>query len=521
VAGGAEPVSFPLLRVCFLVAAASVAALVAAPLIAVALRAETFRLGSGDIAAIRFTLVQAALSAALSVLAAIPVARALARRSFPGRGLLVSALGAPFLLPVIVAVLGLVAIFGRGGLVNRALESLGLPEVSIYGLGGVVLAHVFFNLPLAARLLLQGWQAVPAEQVRLAASLSLPAATAFRLIEWPMLRRTAPGAFMVTFLLCLTSFATVLALGGGPRATTIELAIYQAFRLDFDLGRAALLGLVQVALGLGLSLAALALTGLPQAGHGLDRPLRRWDGRGLRLFDTVVLVAASLFLLLPVASVALRGLPALAALPPQVAGAALRSLAVAAGATGLVVALALPLALGIGLSDRPGAARWADALSALAIAASPLVAGTGLFLILNPVADPIALALPVTALVNALMALPFVLRALVPAVRETRRFDRLSASLSLTGPAHLRLVVLPRLRRPLGFALGLTAALSAGDLGVVALFADPEAGTLPLLMYRLMGAYRTDEAAGVALVLVALAFGLFWLFDRGGRLAET
>jgi thiamine transport system permease protein len=60
-----------------------------------------------------------------------------------------------------------------------------------------------------------------------------------------MLREVCPARFLVIFLICLTSFAVALTLGGGPRATTVELAIYQAFRFDFDLGRAALLALVQ------------------------------------------------------------------------------------------------------------------------------------------------------------------------------------------------------------------------------------------------------------------------------------
>ena len=80
-------------------------------------------------------------------------------------------LGAPFLLPAIVAVFGLVAIWGRAGIVSRGLEALGAPGLDIYGFRGVVLAHVFFNLPLVARLLLQGWLAIPAEQFRLAAQL--------------------------------------------------------------------------------------------------------------------------------------------------------------------------------------------------------------------------------------------------------------------------------------------------------------------------------------------------------------
>jgi thiamine transport system permease protein len=53
---------------------------------------------------------------------------------------------------------------------------------------------------------------------------------------------------------------------------------------------------------------------------------------------------------------------------------------------------------------------------------------------------------------------------------------------------------------------------------VIALFAGEGQGTLPLLMAQLMGAYRMEAAAGVGLVILALALGLFWAFDRGGRL---
>ena len=83
--------------------------------------------------------------------------------------------------------------------------------------------------------------------------------------------------------------------------------------------------------------------------------------------------------------------------------------------------------------------------------------------------------------------------------------------------ARLRIVTLPRLRAPLGFAAGLSAALSMGDLGVIALFAGQGQETLPLTMYRLMGAYRTDAAAAAGLVLIGAALALFWAFDKWGR----
>jgi thiamine transport system permease protein len=488
---------------------------------AVALRAEApGRLGAADWAALRFTLWQAVVSAALSVLLAVPVACALARRRFPGRGLLITALGAPFLLPSLVAVLGILAIFGRGGAVNAGLGALGLPPLSIYGPQGVVLAHVFFNLPLATRLILQGWLAIPAERFRLAAALGLGPAEVARHLERPMLREVVPGAFLVIFLICLTSFAVELTLGGGPRATTLELAIYQAFRLEFDLGSAAALALVQFALCAVAAALAWRVATPAGFGAGLDRPVARWDAgsAGLKAQDAAAVTLAALFLLTPLAAVVARGLPQIAGLPAPVWAAAGRSLAVALVSAGLTLVFALALALAV-VRLGPRMAGALEGIGLMALAASPLVIGTGLFLMLFPLMRPADAALPVTALVNAAMALPFALRALLPALRAVEATQgRLADSLGLRGLARLRLVVLPRLARPMGFAAGLAAALSMGDLGVIVLFADAETTTLPLQLYRLMGAYRMDDAAGAALLLLAASLTLFWIFDRGGRL---
>jgi thiamine transport system permease protein len=486
-------------------------------LAAVALRAGGgVTLSAADLGALRFTLEQAALSAVLSVGLAVPVARGLARRRFPGRRLLVTLMGAPFLLPVIVAVFGLLALFGRNGLLNAALGLLGLPQVTIYGFHGVVLAHVFFNLPLAVRLLLQGWQAIPAERFRLAAALGCTPTDVARLIERPMLRAVLPGAALAIFLVCLTSFAVALTLGGGPAATTVELAIYQAFRFDFDLGRAALLATIQFVLCGAATLIAFRV-GLPATeAPGLDRPVERWDAGSLllRLQDAGLISLAALFLLIPLGLVVADGAPGLFALPAPVWLSALRSLGVALASAALCGAMALSLALARTASGRA----VFDLAGMLPLVASPLVLGTGLFLLINPVADPAALALPVTALVNAAMAMPFALRALQPALdRIEVTYGRLADSLGLTGWARLRILILPRLRGPLGFALGLAAALSMGDLGVISIFSGPGGGTLPLQVYRLMGAYRMAQAAGAALLLLMLSFGLFWVFDRGGR----
>ena len=244
--------------------------------------------------------------------------------------------------------------------------------------------------------------------------------------------------------------------------------------------------------------------------------MKRWDAATpfLKLQDALAVGLATLFLALPLAMIAIDGGAALMTLPGSVWLATLRSIAVALASMALTMALALPIAV-LAVRRR---ARIVEVLATLTIAASPLVVGTGLFVMLFPLIDPARVALGVTALVNAAMALPFALRALVPALAGVEAdYGRLADGLGITGRTRLFRLWLPRLRRPIGLAAGLAAAPSMGDLGVIAMFASPEGGTLPLALYRLMGAYRMGDAAGAALILLAVSLALFWIFDRGGR----
>jgi len=262
-----------------------------------------------------------------------------------------------------------------------------------------------------------------------------------------------------------------------------------------------------------VTLVGLRLTQAAGFGAGLGRfgsiPAPAGWRQGV---DSVVIVLATLFLLAPLTAVIWRGVPGLFALPSGVIEALGRSVLIAVASAVLSIFAALALALAVARG-----AKWLELAAMLPLAASGLVMGTGLFLLVHPLARPESLALPVTLLVNATMALPFLFRLLLPETRALLAdYGRLSDSLGLSGAARLRLITLPRLARPLGFGIGLAAALSMGDLGVIALFAGERSATLPLLVQRLMGAYRMEVAAGAALVLVVASFALFWVFDRWG-----
>lgn len=472
----------------------------------------------------RFTLVQAGLSTLLSVGLAIPLARAIARRQqFAGRSWLIRLLAVPIGLPPIIAALGLIEIWGRQGFINAGLQWMGLAEpLSIYGLPGILLAHVFFNLPLATRLFLTQLDRIPSEYWRNGEQLGLGSRTVFQLIEWPFMRSHIAAIAGLVFMLCVTSFTLVLLLGGGPAATTIEVAIYQALRFDFDPPRAVTLAVLQLVLT-SVLLGLLALLGkAPEEGATLGQLSRRNQDRniGSWISDYGLIALAAVFFISPLVSIAVAGLTSdlLRLLrEPIVWRAIATSLAIAFCAAALAVSSALML-VRARHAVRPLAATsfWARLLrastttaSSLVLLVPPIVLGAGWFVLLRNRVDIFALAPVLVILINALMALPFVMRVLEPAhTTHMARTERLSAALGLTGWHRLALVDWPGLKRAFLLAVAFAMALSLGDLGAIALFGSQDVVTLPYLLLQRMGSYRTDDAAGLAFLLGLICLAL-------------
>ena len=475
---------------------------------------------------IGFTLFQALLSTLLALLLGVPLALALHRSRLPGRAFVLRLFLLPQALPTLVGALGLVTVFGRNGALADAFVWLGLPRPSIYGLTGILVAHVFFNMPLVARVALGGLQAVPAESWKLAGQLALSPLAVFRLLEAPALRAVLPGAAALVFMLCFTSFTLVLVLGGGPAATTLQVAIYQSLRYDFAPDRALALTLAQIALvSLFLLPTLLARASAASGAFSLGAPQRRFDPRSLgrASLDVLVLALGLLFLLSPFAAILGSGLRAdLGKLvsDPMVHRAALTSLGIAVAATALGLALSLALVLSSGLSGLPRLVL--RLVPALGFVVPPIVVGAGWFLALRMAGDVAAWAPAVAVLANAMAILPFATRILAPeAEAAARRGGRLATSLGLSGWARLRHVELAALSRPLALSASLGLALALGDLGAVALFGNQDFVTLPTLLLQRMGSYRSTDAEGLALLLGALCLSLIllaeWLAARGLR----
>ncbi|WP_108125097.1 ABC transporter permease subunit [Saccharospirillum mangrovi] len=452
-----------------------------------------------------FSLYQAVLSAGLSVLFAWPFAWALAQRPFRGQWALAGFLNLAFVLPVLAVVLGVIALFGREGW-------LALPG-SIYGLDGILIAHLAMNLPFAVRLLWDRLSQIPDHQQRLAMVLGLNGWQRFRRLEWPVLRAASGPVFVLEALLCFSSFTVILTLGGGPANTNLEVAVYQALKYDFDARAAALYALIH---------GAVALTAIAVLGRGAvlnmeaarlpaavlaSRPNRRQWLAALTLLS---------LLLAPYLALFSRAVRDDWTWPARLLPALQTSLGIAVFSAICAVALALSRCLP---SDKPERSRW---LNFGVLIIPTMVLTTGLFLLCLRLGWASRATWPLIIWINALMAMPLIIQPLrARALAAQQQYRRLTRVLGLTTWTALRLVYWPLLQPVVVWALALSAVLSLGDMGVAALVGQVDFITLPLLIYQSMGSYQMTLAAQLMVLLLVLCAALLLLAEwaRGGRRA--
>ena len=473
-----------------------------------------------------FSLAQAALSTMLSIAFGILLALALARRRFPGREAVLAMLGTTMVMPSIVAVLAVLSVYGRNGWLAEGLRALGWTgEFSIYGYPGILIAHVLLNAPFVARIVLDGLRQTPAEQWRLAATLGFTPLQTFRHLDWPVLRTEISGLASLVFLLCFKSFAIVLALGGGPSRATLEVAIYEALKIELDFTRAAWLALIQLAICLSVTLLLNWTFVRPLAGATNQSPVPRPDAgsRGLKALDSLLLLLSAAFLV-PLLLSIMKGARYVAdILDADLVAAFGTSLTIAIAAAIIACVLAWALAAAARqyrfAQRAPRVAAFYDLLPNMLLAVPPFALTAGLFLMIRRLVDPAAAGIFLLPLINGLGALPFAYRSMAPRLMLTgERYGKLSESLGLSGITKLKVMDWPMLRRPFASAFALAMALSFGDFGIVALFGGTELRTLPYLLYERLGAYRLDEASAIGLLILVAAF---CLAHFSGRLSHA
>ena len=183
--------------------------------------------------ALRLSLETSTAALALIVVCGTPAAWLLATRRFPGRGLLITAIELPLVLPPAVAGIGLLAALGPHGLLGSALDHAGVRLV--FQTAGVVVALTFVASPFYIRQAIAGFTALDSQLLGASRTLGAGEARTFLRVGVPLARHALAAGAALAWGRALGEFGATLLFAGSLRGVTqtAPLAIYERFSTSF------------------------------------------------------------------------------------------------------------------------------------------------------------------------------------------------------------------------------------------------------------------------------------------------
>ncbi len=460
--------------------------------------------------AVWFTLWTSTVGTLLACGLGLPAAYVLHRVAIPGRTWIRAVLVVPFVLPTVVVGVAFELVIGDGG----PLSFLGVDGSPV----AIVAALVFFNASVVIRVVGGAWESLDPRPAEAAAALGASPRQVLRDVTLPSLRPAIVSAATVVFLFCATAFGIVLTLGG-LRYSSVETQIYLLTTNLLDLQGAAALSVLQLLVVTVLLVAAARARRTPDATVARSRVRLRRSTRG----DLPALGATAVLLVLvvgPLASLVIASLRvdggwSLAnyralqtpgthqALLVPVTDAVVNSLRIAVDATWMSLVLGVAVATVVTRRSRTRSERRLravlDGLFMLPLGVSAVTLGFGFLITLGrPPLDlrDSPLLIPVA---QALVALPLVVRVLVPVLSGIDDRLRQAAATLGASPARALLVVdLPVVLKPLLAAAGFAFAVSLGEFGATSFLVRDDRPTLPVVIFRLIG-HPGDLNYGMAL----------------------
>jgi len=477
-----------------------------------------------------FTVWQAVASTVVCVLIGLPGAAMFARFRFRGRAVLWSALLVPFVLPTVVVGVALLGLIGPGGVLGVDLSGT---------VWAILIGHVFFNYAVVVRTVGATWMTVDPRVEEAARTLGASTWTTFRRVTLPLLRPALAAASSIVFLFSFTSFGIVLLLGGTAHRT-VEVEIYQQTARLLNLDVAAVLALLQLVLVVavlwwfGRSQHRRAVALEQRRAEESQRPAVGWQARTFVAGNLVVIGA---LLGAPLVVLAVRafstpdgwGLGAFRSLGDTRRGstayvppvdAVRNSLQFAAMATVLALVLGACAAWAIagGGGRVPRWSRFADTALMVPLGTSAVTVGFGFLLTFDRAPFDLRSSVWIVPIAHAVVALPFVVRLLVPAVRAIDpRLHEAAAVLGASPGRVRRSIDAPILGRAIAGAAGFAFAVSLGEFGATAFLARPARPTLPIAVYRALGRpgeWSFAQAMALSVILMVLTVAVMLLIDR-------
>lgn len=487
-----------------------------------------------------FTFWQALLSTLLTLLIGLPGAYLVGRYQFRGKSLLMALTAIPFVMPTLVVAAALNALIGQRGWLNLGFTRLfGLessPLVLEGTLSAILLAHVFYNTTIVLRTVGDFWSHLDPRLQQAARVLGANGIKTLWTVSLPLLAPAISAAALLVFIFDFTSFGVILVLGG-PRFATLEVEIFYQTTALFNLPQAAVLSLLQLA-------CTLVLTTLySRLSRKLSQPLslrpvtytqRKLLGWRRRIFAGVMISLLLALLIAPLAALAARSFTRLEgergqrsavqygltfdyykelatnqrgsqfyAPPGKAIGI---SLSYAMATVILALVLGLPAAWALSQGNFSFTNRLLDSLLMLPLGTSAVTLGLGFILALDQPPLDLRASPLLVPLAHTLVALPFVVRSLVPALRSIKPRLRQAASVLGASPWQVaRTIDLPLTGRAILVAAAFAFTISLGEFGATALIARPEYPTVPVMIYRFLsqpGGLNYGQAMALSTMLM-------------------
>jgi thiamine transport system permease protein len=490
-----------------------------------------------------FTTWQATLSTILTLVVGLPGAHLFARYRFPGKSLLQAVITIPFVLPTLIVATAFLSLLGPNGVINSiSSRFLGAADPVLdlqHSLALVLLAHVFYNYSVVHRVVGSFWSHLNPRLNEAARTLGASRWQAWWRITLAQLAPAIGAAAMLVFMFCFTSFGVIMVLGG-PRFATLEVEIYRQAVSLLNLPAAALIAGIQTVLTFGLMSGYTALQrriSLPrdlQSRKMTEHSPSSWSHVTWLVLNSVLIVG---LLLAPLAALVWRSVTlggefsfgsyrALTRDPGRSIFYTHPLIAVRNSVIFAAIAVALSLALGtlsaylLSSKERwlQRALVWLDPLFVLPLGTSAVTLGFGYIIAfgrlpLNWITSP--LLVPV---VHSLIAFPFVLRSILPALRGIRPSIReAAATLGATPLRTWRSIDLPLLARPLAVGAVFAFTVSIGEFGATLLIARTEYATIPVVLYRYLsqpGLINMGQALAMSTLLMTVCTVSFVLIEQ-------
>jgi len=483
-----------------------------------------------------FTLKIALGSTLVAVMIGVPAAFFCAKRNFLFKKILKGMSAVPLCIPVLIASLGFVSVFGLSGSLNKLLELAGFSKTRLlYSQWGIMIAQGFYNFPLVMSIVSRFWENLPVENENAARLLGAGEGRIFFKITFPALLPGLASSVIPVFLFCFFSFMMVL-LFSAPGTSTLEVEIYHSIKTSLDTAYASRLALSETVTALiivflysffmgkdKISGDSFNIKNPPKLCQGaFETPVSRiCEGTLFVILSFLILF----FFVMPFFGIAVSGFTA------RIKGRdvfsfnqyrtlfkstgffeSLETTLIVSSATGfLCVVTALVFSfLSIFLKNK--IRRILEAVVILPMAVSSVVLGFGITLLVKR-GNALSLVLVQTALFW-----PLAYRQILVALNRIPADVKSAAFLLSSGRVEAVFrVFIPWIRKSLLASFGFCFAFSAGDTTLPLVLSIPKFQTLSLYTYRLSGSYRFNTACASGTILALICFIVFVVSEKIGE----